>query len=248
MGIRKPQEAKIRHITIEGIPLEYVQRNVKRIRLVVYASTGVVCLIAPVRASEEEVLRFAASKLEWIKKHRQRILARGNPEELLYSDGEAHYFQGKRYILKITGVPGRGFVRPAGDDVLEMGIKPGTSKEKRQKALESFYRRELEKAAAEVAAKWEKRAGVKAGGIIIRKMKSRWGSYRIRDRVITLNLELSKKPPECLEYVVVHELLHYYTRFHDAGFKLRLGILLPGWKRIKEKLNTFPAGHSDWEC
>lgn len=248
MGIRKPQETKIRHITIEGVPLEYVQRNVKRIRLVVYASTGVVHLIAPLKTVDEKAFEFAASKLEWIKKHRQRILARSNPEELLYSDGETHYFQGMRYVLKIKEVPGRGFVRTAGDDVMEMGLRPGTSKEKRQKALERFYRRELEKAAAEVAVKWEKKTGVKAGGITVRKMKSRWGSYRIRDRMITLNLELAKKPPECLEYVVVHELLHYYTRFHDAGFKSRLGKLLPGWKRLKEKLNSFPAGHMDWEC
>lgn len=88
--------------------------------------------------------------------------------------------------------------------------------------------------------------GVRVADWGVKKMKTRWGSCNTRDRRVWLNLELAKKPPRCLEYVLVHEMVHLLERNHNDRFKGFMDRFLPQWQMCREELNRAPLAHQDW--
>src|SRR5207237_785994 len=99
---------------------------------------------------------------------------------------------------------------------------------------------------ADLVDKWSPRLGARPSAWGIRKMKTKWGSCRPETGHIWLNLELAKKPPECLEYIVVHELVHLLERRHNARFTALMDAALPGWRLRKDELNREPLAHETW--
>ena len=177
----------------------------------------------------------------WIKKQ-QGILenqARETTREIV--SGESHYLWGKRYLLEVLPTTGRHRLEVEHRKI-KLFVRPNTNFKNQTAVIETFYRNELKREIAKLLAKWQPKMGVTAKRFGVKKMKTLWGSCNTDTASIWLNLELAKKPPECLEYVVVHELTHLLERHHNARFMAHIDNLLPNWRNIKQRLNALKLG------
>ena len=156
--------------------------------------------------------------------------------------GESHYFQGRRYRLKVVEINRPPTVKLSNNSTIELRVRPGSDRAKREAVLYSWYRKKLKGQIPAVINKWEPIIGVKIADWGVRKMKTRWGSCNRKAGRIWLNLELAKKSPSCLEYVVVHEMLHLVERHHNDRFKELISDLLPSWQTTRDELNRSPIG------
>ena len=162
--------------------------------------------------------------------------------------GESHYFLGRRYRLRVTEHSGPSTVRWQNGRSLELVVRPGTVAEQRERLLYSWYRDRLRILATELLEKWQSVLGVQAADWGIRKMKTKWGTCNVDARRIWLNLELAKKPLQCIEYVVVHELVHLLERHHNERFTAHMDEHLPHWQVHRDELNRAPLVHETWAC
>jgi len=112
--------------------------------------------------------------------------------------------------------------------------------------LQKWYRARLNEQLSPLIAKWAPKVGVTVAEVRIKQMKTRWGSCNAQARRIWLNLELAKKPPECVEYVLVHELVHLLERQHSERFRALMDQFLPNWALLRAELNRAPLAHKDW--
>lgn len=234
------------HIELGDIKIEVEQKDIKNIHLSVYPPNGVVRISAPNRMELDTIRVFALNKLQWIREQQKEFnnQERETPRE--YLTKESHYFLGKRYLLNVItkNQPPKVVLK---HDTIELYVRPNSSVEKREEVLDEWYREELRAIAAEKIAKWEKVIGVEANAFSIRKMKTKWGSCNTDTKRILLNLELAKKPLECIEYIVVHELVHLLERSHNQVFVAYMDKFLPKWRHYREELNKLPFRHLDWK-
>lgn len=225
--------------------MEVVQKDIKNIHLSVYPPVGRVRISAPLRMELDTIRVYVISKLSWIKKQREKIQSQPRETPREYIGRESHYFMGQRYLLKIIEADTPPKIEKK-HRRLEMTVRPGTGTEKRKRLLENWYRSELKSILPEMIAKWEKRMGVEVKEYGIKKMKTKWGTCTREASRIWLNLELAKKPVECLEYIVVHEMVHFFERRHNARFVALMDHFLPQWRVYRDELNRLPVSHVEW--
>jgi predicted metal-dependent hydrolase len=233
-------------IELGNIKIEVEQKDIKNIHLSVYPPDGNVKIAAPLRMDLDTIRVFAINKLQWIKKQQEtfRNQEREAPRE--YLSKESHYFQGKRYLLKVIEQDAKPKVVRTRSRLL-LYVRPDSLPEKRQEIIEEWYREELKKTLPKMIEKWEKIIGVKANEFGIRKMRTKWGTCNVEAKRIWLNLELAKKPLECLEYIVVHELVHLLERSHNERFKSYMNEFMPKWRFHRDELNRLPFRHTEWK-
>lgn len=228
------------------ITIEVELKDIKNIHLSVHPPLGRVRIAAPFRMNFDTIRVYAISKLNWIKKEQEKFKSqeRETPREFL--NRESHYFKGKRYLLKVIEVnaPPKVVLKHS---TLDLYVRPGTTVEKRQDIIDKWYRKYLKTTLPELIAKWEKKLNVNVDEYRIKKMKTKWGTCNIEAKRIWLNLELAKKPPECLEYIVVHEMIHLLERKHNDRFIGLLDKHLPKWRFLKDELNRLPIKHENWK-
>lgn len=222
-------------IELDGIAVEVVRKNIWNIHLRVCPPDGSVRISAPWRMSLDAIQAFASSKSDWVRKHRQRIRAHPAAVPVEYVDGERHYLWGNAYPLQVRATR-TGAKATLSDGRLVIDVPPGAKRRKRQAVLDEWYRERLLEALPALMEKWEPVTGVKAGRLSVRKMKSRWGSCNPRTGSIRLNTELVKKAPRCLEYVLVHELVHVLEPSHNHRFKALMDQFMPGWREVRDEL------------
>jgi predicted metal-dependent hydrolase len=234
------------HLTVGGITIEVVFKNIKNVHLSVYPPIGRVRIAAPVRMSLDTIRLYAIVKLDWIKKQQKKLQEqeRENPREFL--DRESHYVWGRRYLLKVVEADQTPTVELKHNQLV-LTVRPESGVEKREVIVAAWYRDQLRKAMIPVIAKWEPLLGVKANRIIIRRMKTKWGSCNSHTRNIHLNSELARKPRECLEYIIVHELVHLLEPSHNARFVSLMDKFMPQWRQHRDELNRLPLAHQEWE-
>lgn len=232
-------------ITLGDIAVDVVFKDIKHIHLSVYPPDGKVRIAAPTRLSLETLRVFAVSKLSWIKQQQQKLRAQARETPREFLDRESHVLWGTRYLLKVVEKDAAPtlVLEPR---TLVLTVRPGTSEEKRQSLVATWYRQQLRETATALIAKWEPILGVQATRLFVQRMKTRWGSCNPRSGAIRLNTELAKKPPACLEYVVVHELAHLLERTHNDRFTGVLDAHLPHWRQVRILLNTEPLGQESW--
>jgi predicted metal-dependent hydrolase len=172
---------------------------------------------------------FVISKMSWIKKEQEKFKnqVREIPREFL--NRESHYYKGKRYLLKVMYLDAAPTVSIS-HDTIEMAVRPGTDSEKMESILNEWYRARLKETVSQLITKWEHLIGVKVNDFGVRKMKTRWSSCNTDKRKILINLELAKKPVECLEYIVVHEIVHILERGHGKRFIALMNKVMPKWR------------------
>jgi predicted metal-dependent hydrolase len=162
--------------------------------------------------------------------------------------GESHYFQGRRYRLAVTeDDDGPSSVRLSNNTTMELRVHRGTDRKGREAVLHQWYRRRLREQLPALLAKWAPKTGVSVSDVRIKKMKTRWGSCSAGPRRIWLNLELARKRASCLEYILVHEMVHLVERRHNERFRGLMDAAMPQWRLCREHLNRAPLAHEDWK-
>ena len=234
-------------ITVCNITIDVIRKDIKNIHLAVYPPTGRVRIAAPLSVNNDTIRLFAISKLGWIKRHQREFDAQERISPREYKQRESHYFQGRRYLMKIIEKDDPPKVILRTRTYIELYIRPNTSFEKRQEVITEWYRVELKKLIPSIIEKWEKSLNVKVDEWQVKQMKTNWGTCNIEKKRILINLELAKKPLHCLEYVILHEMVHLLERHHNERFLYYMDTFLPNWKQIRTELNKLPVSHADWE-
>lgn len=227
----------MKEILINNIPIEIEKKRIKNMYLRILAPDGRIKVTAPMKVKDEEVFRFINSKLDWIEKHREQLQRQTHHKILQYETGDQLYLWGRKYRLVIIETKQRGRVKVLENEVI-LYSKEGSTSEQRKRIMDAWYKSALEQELPFLIARWEGKLGVKASSWKIRDMKTRWGTCNIRTKGICFNLQLAKKPMICLEYVVVHELVHLLERSHNHVFKAYMSHYLPEWRNIKKELNS----------
>ncbi|HEX2944339.1 MAG TPA: SprT family zinc-dependent metalloprotease [Clostridia bacterium] len=223
-------------LQIEDITIDIEYKKIKNIHLRVCPPDGQVRISAPVRVDRGYLRDFAISKLGWIRKQQERIKGAKPVKPAEYLSGEIHYYLGRPYVLQLCEQDSRPHADISGN-IIRLHVRPGADAEKRRAVLEEWYRSRLEEALPELFVRWEKVIGVKTVEYRIKRMRTKWGTCNRKARRIWINLELAKKPPECLTYIVVHELVHLLERGHNQIFYGYMDRFLPQWKQYKNELN-----------
>lgn len=229
-----------------GMPVEVVRKDIKNLHLGVYAPEGRVRVAVPLHIDDEVVRLAIISRLSWIQQRRDAFECQERQSRREMVTGESHYFRGRRYRLNIVEHDGPVAVSLSNNTTLEMRVRPGTAPEKREAALYEWYRRQLREEIPRLIVRWEPEIGVTAVEWGIKRMKTRWGTCNIEDGRIWINSELAKKPASCLEYIVVHEMVHLLERHHNGRFKQLMDRLMPQWRLHREELNRAPLSHENW--
>jgi len=226
-----------RNITVSGLTVEVVRKPIKNLHLGVYPPQGRIRVAAPLAVDDEAVRLAVVGKLGWIKRQRAKFQAQPRQSQRRMVSGESHYFLGQRYRLRVHETTGALRIALRGKATMDLFARPNTSTERRTKVLHDFYRAELRRLLPELLEKWQAELGVEVRTWGIKRMKTKWGTCNIEARRIWLNLELAKKPVQCLEYILVHELTHLLERHHNEHFTGLLDRHLPQWRTLREELN-----------
>jgi len=223
-------------LDLDGMAIDVVKKRIRNIHLRVYHTTGRVSISAPHRMSQDAIRTFVVSKIDWIKKQRHKISERIHEPPREFCDGETHELWGQGYQLRVVEKKAAPMVKLSPGEII-LQVRPGSSTAARGAVIDAWYRRQLKEALPSLVTKWESLMGVKVKKLHVQKMKTRWGSCNTRTHHIRFNSELAKKPPEHLEYVVVHELVHLLEPSHNARFKSLMDHFLPNWRFYKDQLN-----------
>lgn len=224
---------------VEDIEVELIRKNIKNMHLYVLRPDGRVRITAPMRLSESAITEFIFSRIDWIRKNRERIEAEPRLAPLSYSSGEIIMIFGKPYTLEVIEGKRNDFSYLLGK--AELYCKPSSTPEQRNAIVEKALRESLYAKVKPMFDKWELITGLKASSYQIKKMKTRWGTCNTRTRKIWLNLELVHKSDECIEYVIMHELAHLRVSNHGKDFVALMDYYMPRWKEIREILNQKTA-------
>jgi predicted metal-dependent hydrolase len=234
------------HIEVSGISVEVVRKEIKNLHVGVYPPSGRVRVAAPRRLTDDAVRLAVVSRLGWIRRRRAEFEQQDRQSQREMVTGESHYFRGRRYLLDVVQHDAAPLVRVVGNKRMELRVRAGSDRARREEVLERWYRSKLRDAAALVLEKWEPTVGIEVADLRIRRMKTRWGSCNAKARRIWLNTELAKKPPNCLEYILVHEMAHLLERHHGERFRELMDSFMPTWRSRREELNRAPLAHEKW--
>ncbi len=234
-------------IFVAGISVEVVRKDIKNLHLAVYPPKGRVRVAVPLHVDDEQVRVMVASRLSWIRHHQKGFDNQDRQSAREMVSGETHYFQGRRYRLDVVQGASRTGIRISKPGTIELLAHNGHGIDKRSETLQEWYRGALRERIGPLIEKWEPIVGAEVEGWGIRRMKTRWGTCNQKARRILVNLELAKKPLECLEYIVVHELAHILEPRHSERFASIMKRVLPKWKLYREILNRAPLSHENWK-
>jgi len=234
-------------LTVRDLNIEVNRKEIKNLHLSVLPPDGRVRVSAPAYMTEQAVRLAVISKLGWIKRQQQAFDQQPRQSSREMVSGESHYLWGQRYLLEVEQKQARHVVKLRRNNRLQLCVTAGTSADNRLKVLEAYYRTELTARITPLIEHWQTRVGVQANDWRIKKMKTKWGSCNIASKRIWLNLELAKKPPQCLEYILVHELIHLRERHHNERFKALMTQFMPDWQARRDLLNSLPLAYEDWQ-
>lgn len=233
-------------IIVSGLTVQVVRKAIKNLHLGVYPPHGRVRVAAPLAISDEAIRLAVVGKLGWIK--RQRAKYEDQPRQSLRDmvSGESHYFLGRRYRLRVLECDGAAHIVLRNASRLELHVRPFSSPGQRERVLHEWYREQLKQLIPPLIEKWQSVLGVQVADWGIKKMKTRWGTCNVDALRIWLNLELAKKPVQCLEYIVAHEMTHLLERHHNDRFTALMDKHVPHWRTSRQELNAAPLTHEHW--
>ena len=236
-----------RYIEVRGIQVEIVRKDINNLHIGVYPPNGRVRAATPLHLDDEAVRLAIVSRLPWIQKQKKSFERQERQSAREMVTGESHYFRGRKYRLDVIETESRQEVRIVNNKKMQLKVRPGTDRDKKLAVLQKWYRQRLREIIPELQAKWEKELGVDVAETRIKIMKTQWGSCNIAARRIWLNLELAKKPVSCLEYILVHEMVHLFERHHTERFRELMNYYMPDWHLRRDELNKAPLSHEDWK-
>lgn len=233
-------------IDLGGLHADVVRKSIKHVHLSVYPPDGRVRISAPRHMALDTIRIYAISKLAWIRSQQRKLRAQERETPREYVNRESHYVWGRRCLLRIMEVDAAPSVRLK-HATLELCVRPGAGTGKRREVLEAWCREQIRAAVPALLNRWEPLLDVRAGRIVVQRMKTRWGSCNPATGIIRLNTDLARKPPACLEYILVHELVHLLEPTHNARFQAQMDGAMPHWRQLRSELNRLPVRHEDWD-
>ncbi len=233
-------------ITVSGVEVQVIRKAIKNLHLGVYPPNGRVRVAAPLRVSNEAVRLAVVGKLGWIRRQRSKFQEQTRESQREMVSGESHYFLGRRYRLRVIDHEGAGRVVVRNRRTLELHVRRQSGQVERERVLQRWYREQLRELIPPLLTKWAVILGVQPAAWGIKRMKTKWGACNVDVKRIWLNLELAKKPAQCLEYIVVHEMTHLLERHHNDRFISLMDQHLPHWRLHRQELNAAPLAHDTW--
>lgn len=235
-----------KQIIVSGIPIKIVRKPIKNLHLGVYPPDGHVRVAVPQHVTDDNVRLAVISRLKWIKTQQASFQSQPRQSQRQMVTGESHYFFGKRYRLEVIERRGSHQVIIKNNRTLQIFVNPGTTRLNRALLLNEWYRLQLKERIPELLSRWEPVIGKEVSDWGVKKMKTKWGSCNITQARIWLNLELAKKPVDCLEYVLVHEMVHLLERNHGDKFLSYLDHFMPRWRQFRDILKSEPLKDEKW--
>ena len=226
---------------MEDVEVDVCRKRIRHLYIRVGPPDGRVRVSAPLRIDDESVREAVVRRMSWIRRQREKHQNRSPEPQHRFVSGEQHFVDGSGVTLNVTTYDGPPTVYLLGESSLEMRVRPGAGLGERRELVERWYRERLRSRIPGIIAAWEPVMGVEVEEWRIRKMKTRWGTCNCRARRIWLNLELSRRPLRCLEYVIVHEMAHLIEPSHNRRFWGILDRLMPDWPTYRAELNRFPV-------
>jgi predicted metal-dependent hydrolase len=233
-------------IQLGDIPVDVIRKDIKNVHLSVHPPTGRVRIAAPERMSLDTVRVFAIAKVPWIRKQQRKLREQERETPREYIDRESHYVWGKRYLLKVAEADHSPAVE-LNHGRMVLRVRPGATKTKRRAVVEEWHREQVRKAVPPLIEKWQRLMGIRVKRFFVQRMKTKWGSCNDRGGSIRLNTDLARKPIECLEYIVVHEMVHLLERTHNERFMVLMDQFMPKWQFYRDVLNRLPVRHESWD-
>ena len=233
-------------IKVSGLVVDVVRKNIKNLHLAVYPPTGRVRVAAPLRVSDEAVRLAVITRLGWIKRQQAKFSGQDRQSEREYVTGESHYFQGQRYRLNVIYQDSPAHVSIRNNRTIDLFVRDESDTAQRQRVLLTWYRQQLKLMLPPLIKRWERTIGVKVADSGVKHMKTKWGTCNVQAHRVWINLELAKKPVQCLEYILVHEMVHLLERHHNDQFTVLMDRFLPSWRLCRDELNRAPLRHEAW--
>lgn len=225
-------------IEISGIKIEIQKKNIKNLHLAVVPPDGKVRVSAPMHLSNESITMFVRTKLGWIKKQQAKFERQPRQSEREYVSGETLYLFGQQYFLRVEySYKGNSLILEGNEAILT--VRKESNAKQREAFVNEWYRSKLKEKIEIYLPKWENITGLRCESWQTKYMTTRWGTCNTNTGKIWLNLQLAKKPIECLEYVILHELAHLKVRNHGTEFVAILDQYMPYWRSIKKTLNDY---------
>ena len=224
-------------IVIDEIEIQVTKKNVKNMNLYVKPPDGRVVMSVPNRISDEKIESFVRKNLEWIRKRQKYFAQLPQQTAMKYETGDTIYVWGKQYQLKVLYENKKSTLTLEGNTAI-FTVRENSTAEQREKFVTEWYRSILKTEIETFLAKWETVTGLHADSWQIKKMKTKWGTCNVRTRKLWFSLQLAKLKPECLDYVVLHELLHLEVPNHGADYAAMLDFYMPNWRVIHQQLNA----------
>lgn len=233
------------YLSVRGIDVDVVYKDIKNLHIGVYPPMGRVRVAAPQRLDDDQVRLAVIQRLPWIMRQRAQISSADRQSEREMVTGESHYVWGVRRRLKVVERPGRAHMEIDGDRLI-LYVTPDRNVEQRRAVLDTWYRTQLREAIPGLISTWELKLDTRVPDWIIRRMRTKWGTCNRKTRRLTFNVELAKKHPDCLEYIVVHEMMHYFERNHGERFIKLMDDAMPDWRTRRDLLNDAPLADEKW--
>jgi predicted metal-dependent hydrolase len=232
-------------LEIGDVSIDVVRKDIKNVHLSVHPPVGRVTITAPDHISLDAIRVFAIAKIGWIKRQQKSLRAQEREPARELLNRESHYVWGERYLMQVVEIDAPPAVQIKHKRLI-LQTRPDWSTPRRQEFLDSWYREQVKAEVSPLLDRWERIIGVKVARVFVQHMKTKWGSCNAVAGNIRLNTELAKKPRECLEYIVVHELVHLLEPTHNDRFTGLMDKWMPKWRAHQQLLNSLPVKHEEW--
>jgi predicted metal-dependent hydrolase len=232
-------------LTVSGLDIDVVYKDIKNLHISVYPPMGRIRVAAPERTNEDTIRLAVVQRLPWIRRQREQFQEADRQTKREMESGETHYVWGQRYRLDVSRTSSHYKVQTKGNTIWVIAPADADA-DARRATLDRWYRRQMKSALPAVLEKWQPILGAEADKVVVRRMKTKWGTCVTHSRTIWINPELAKKNPRCLEYIVVHELMHLHERGHGERFVALMDKYLPDWRARRDELNAAPLADEAW--
>lgn len=227
---------------ILGIQVEIVKKKIKNMHLSVLPPEGRVRVSAPMNLSDKNISMFVRTKITWIKKQQEKFSNQPRQSERKFESGETLYVFGKQYYLQVDYSNKRkSLILDGNKAILNLGKK--TTIQQKENFVNEWYRSILKKEIEKYLPKWEAKTNLFSKSWQTKNMTTKWGTCNTITKKIWFNLQLAKKPIECLEYIILHELAHLKVKNHSKDFIAIMDKYMPYWRNTKKILNESKLEH-----
>ena len=253
-------------LDFEGLEVNIQRKKIKRLYLKISNKNGEIILCAPLNISENVIINFITEKLQWIKDNQQKIHHKKKSLDIEYVESDIIKFLGEIYQIKliktskkpqINLIKNQNLISKTYQENSQLNLFDNSESQQNNycnqiildsvkdlnkiqkiKLFEKFYRQNLQQILQELSKKWQEILQIEANFIGIKKMRTRYGSCNARQKNIWISLNLIHYPIECIEYVLLHEFIHFFEQNHGKKFYALMHKFMPNWQDYQRILRT----------